>query len=76
MARTSVGGRHAVVGVEVDDLADGVDAGVGAAAGVDADACSPVERGEGGFQRLLHGAEAGLRLPAVEVGAVVAERSA
>ena len=61
-----------VFGVEVDDLADGVNAGVGAAAGVDADRL-PRQRGDGGFQRLLHGAKAGLRLPAVEVGAVVAE---
>ena len=61
------------VGVEVDDLADGVDAGIGSAAGVDADALLAGELGDGLFERLLHGAVAGLRLPAVEVGAVVAE---
>ncbi len=56
--------------VEVDDLADGVNAGVGAAAGVDANALLG-QRENGVFERFLHGAEAGLRLPAVKVGAVV-----
>ena len=61
------------VGVEVGDLADGVDAGVGAAAGVNAHLLGAGELPQRGFERLLHGAETGLRLPAVEVGAVVAE---
>ena len=59
--------------MEVDDLADGVDAGVGPAAGIDADRSLAGQLGDGLFERLLHGAKAGLRLPAVEVGAVVAE---
>ena len=58
--------------MEIDDLADRVNAGVGAAAGVDAD-WLPRQLWQGGFQRFLHGAKAGLRLPAVEVGAVVAQ---
>jgi hypothetical protein len=58
---------------EVDDLADGVDAGVGAAAGVDAQALAG-EALNGFLQHLLHGAQPRLHLPAVEVGAVVAQR--
>ena len=38
MARTRTSAGSVRVAVEIDDLADGVDAGVGAAAGVDADA--------------------------------------
>jgi hypothetical protein len=68
------GGGQGRVGAEVDDLADGVDAGVGAAAGVDPDALLAGQVGDGLFEGLLHGAQARLSLPAVEVGAVVGQR--
>src|SRR5207249_2048750 len=58
--------------VEVDDLADGMNASVGAAAGIDAAALAG-QGGEGLLQRLLDGTAAGLGLPAVEVGTVVAQ---
>src|SRR5438046_2717755 len=59
-------------GVEVDDLADGVHAGIGAAAGVGANSLAR-QLGNGGFERFLDGAEVELRLPAEEVCAVVAK---
>ncbi len=57
---------------EMDDLAEGVDAGVSPATGV-AVGDSAGELAEGVFEGLLDRAEAGLTLPAVEVGAVVGE---
>ena len=59
----TAGGERSV-GVEVGDLADGVNAGIGAATGVDA-AAAAVRLGNGRFQRFLNRAEAGLSLPAV-----------
>src|SRR5713101_8968511 len=58
--------------VKVDDLADGMNAGVGSAAGVGMDSFAG-EFGDGGFQSLLHGSKPRLGLPAEEVGAVVAQ---
>ena len=52
------------------DLGAGVDAGVGAAAGVDGDGGAE-EAGEGGFEGALDGGAGGLALPAEVGGAVV-----
>src|SRR5262249_47587448 len=60
-------------GVEVDDLANGMDAGISPPTGVDADFRLTRQLGDGLLQRLLYGPVAGLRLPAVELSAVVAE---
>jgi hypothetical protein len=61
-------------GVDVRHLADGVDAGIGPAAAVHPDPLLTGDLGDRLLQRLLHGAAAGLRLPAEEVGPVVADR--
>ena len=55
------------------DLADGVDAGVGAATGVAADPLVAGDCGDAGFQRLLHRAVPRLRLPPAEIGAVIGQ---
>ena len=68
------GGVHAagIGDVEVGDLANGVDAGVGAAAAVDGDRLGE-DGGGGGFEDVLDGAAAGLGLPAAEGSAVVGD---
>src|SRR5216683_4844670 len=58
--------------VEVDDLADRVNAGVGSPAGVGMDSLAG-EFGDGGFQSFLNGSKSRLGLPAEEIAAVVAE---
>src|SRR5271165_1755286 len=60
------------VATEVDDLADGVNARVGAPAGVHARSLAG-EFGKSLFERRLHGPQTRLSLPAMEVGAVVAD---
>jgi len=55
--------------VEVGHLPDGMDAGIGSSAGVEADARLAGEARNGFLQGLLDGAQTGLRLPAVEAGA-------
>ena len=58
--------------VEVNDLADRVNAGVGSPAGVGMRSLTG-ERRNGGFQSLLNGSKPRLCLPAEEVGAIVAQ---
>src|SRR4029434_9857515 len=58
---------------EVSDLPERMHARIGPAGGVDADALLAGQRGDGGFERFLHGALAWLHLPAEEIRAVVAE---
>lgn len=60
-------------GVKVGDLADGVNAGIGAAAAIDANTLFLRDRGDGPFEHLLHRAAARLPLPAEELRAVVAD---
>lgn len=57
--------------VEMKGLAAGMDTGVGAAAGVDADFGIVGEAGKGGFDFALYGPLPRLNLPAAEGGAVV-----
>src|SRR5260370_10849008 len=58
--------------VEVDDLADRVNTGVGSPAGIGMRSFTS-ERGDGGLEGFLHGSKPRLRLPAEEVGAIVAQ---
>jgi hypothetical protein len=53
-----------------------MDAGIGSAAGIAADALLAGHRGDGLLQRLLHGAQPRLGLPTAELGAVVGEDEA
>jgi len=73
-SRNPVEGVHCEVvwSGEVGDLAEGVDAGVGAAGAVKADRFLGDVR-HGGFDTLLDGVGIGLDLPAAEVGAVVGD---
>ena len=67
-----VGGRDVGGEGEAGNLAEGVDAGVGAAGALGEDVL--VEDGaQGGGESSLDGREAGLDLPAVEAGAVVGQ---
>lgn len=59
-------------GVEVGDLGEGVDAGIGAAGAVDAHGLLG-DFGGGGLEEILNGVAAGLGLPAVVRAAVVGE---
>lgn len=65
-------GRVSGGGVEMDDLGEGVDAGVGASAGGDGRGVSE-EGFEGLFEDELDGAAVALALPPAEVGAVVTD---
>jgi hypothetical protein len=67
-----VGGRDGVLEVEGGDLGEGVDSGIGAAGGFDADG-GAFDFGEDLFELALDGGQAGLDLPAVVFGAVVGE---
>src|SRR5688572_22080571 len=58
---------------EVDDLGDGMNAGVGSSAGVRANPRLAGQAHQGSFQRFLHGPKSRLRLPTAEVGAIVAQ---
>src|SRR5262249_62251706 len=60
-------------GVETDHLAEGRGPGIGPGAGVDAHARRAGQGGNGGFEGFLDRAVAGLRLPAVEIAAVIGE---
>jgi hypothetical protein len=67
-----VGGRDGVLEIEGGDLGEGVDSGIGAAGGFDADG-GAFDFGEDLFELALDGGQAGLDLPAVVFGAVVGE---
>ena len=71
-ALTNISAECARCGVEVDDLAERVHAGVGSAAGVGR-RLGRRQLADRFLQNLLHGAPVGLALPAGEVGAVVAQ---
>lgn len=64
--------REVFRGVKMGDLAQRVDAGIGATRGVQADFFFGHSR-EGGFDSLLNGVSIGLDLPAGEKGAVVGD---
>jgi len=67
-----LGGGEGGVRFEMSDLAEGVDAGVGASGGVDGEVLGG-EFAEDVNESALDGGLAGLDLPAAEVGAVVGE---
>src|SRR5213595_1188655 len=70
--RVNASGRTDTGVHAVGQVANCVNAGVRPAASVDAHSI-PCQPGDGTFQRLLHGAETRLRLPAVEVGAIIGQ---